>query len=211
MKRALDLLLAVLLLPVLLLSLPLISLAIRTDSPGPALFRQMRVGRDRQNFCLFKFRTMRAGTADLPSHVAGGAHITAIGNWLRRTKLDELPQILNVLRGDMSFVGPRPCLPSQHELIAARDEAGVFAIRPGITGPAQIRGIDMSDPLRLAQVDAGYCRQRSVVGDLAIMWATLRGAGGGRCRPAWRLRERIAGSARRVDIVQQLAELPDNR
>jgi lipopolysaccharide/colanic/teichoic acid biosynthesis glycosyltransferase len=103
---------------------------------------------------LLKFRTMRPGTAHVATHLASADAVTPYGRFLRRSKLDELPQMWNVLTGDMSLVGPRPCLPSQGELIAARERLGVLEARPGITGLAQVRGIDMSTPQLLAQTDA---------------------------------------------------------
>jgi O-antigen biosynthesis protein WbqP len=123
------------------------------DTGGP-LFFQARVGRNQKPFILVKFRTMRLGTESIASHLADASAVTRWGGLLRRTKLDELPQFWNVLIGDMSLVGPRPCLFSQTELIAERDSRGVFLVRPGITGLAQINNIDMSTPTLLAQTDA---------------------------------------------------------
>lgn len=123
------------------------------DTRSP-LFCQERVGRHQRPFTLVKFRTMRVGTAQVATHEAPVAAITRFGGFLRRTKLDELPQLWNVLWGQMSLVGPRPCLPSQTELIAEREARGVFAARPGITGLAQIKEIDMSTPELLAETDA---------------------------------------------------------
>jgi O-antigen biosynthesis protein WbqP len=105
--------------------------------------------------------------------------VTVLGDHLRRFKIDELPQLYNVLSGDMSLVGPRPCLPSQTELVEARRQLGVLAVRPGITGLAQVGGIDMSDANRLANVDAQYVSSQSFAGDLKLIWATLRGRGVG--------------------------------
>jgi O-antigen biosynthesis protein WbqP len=105
--------------------------------------------------------------------------VTWLGNYLRRFKLDELPQLFNVLMGDMSLVGPRPCLPSQAELVEARRRLGVFAVRPGITGLAQVNGVDMSNAARLAELDARYVRTQGFGGDLKLIWATLRGQGVG--------------------------------
>lgn len=123
------------------------------DTRSP-LFRQTRVGCGQRPFTLVKFRTMRPDTASVATHLADGSAVTSFGRFLRRTKLDELPQLWNVLRGEMSLVGPRPCLFNQHELIREREQRGVFAMRPGITGLAQVNGIDMSEPRRLAQTDA---------------------------------------------------------
>jgi O-antigen biosynthesis protein WbqP len=122
---------------------------------------------------------MYLNTGDAPSHETKASAITPVGHFLRRTKLDELPQLWNILKGEMSFVGPRPCLPSQVELIAARRRRGVYAIRPGITGVAQVAGVDMSDPERLAKLDAVYLAEYSLMTDLRLIMATLFGAGRG--------------------------------
>ncbi len=144
---------------------------------GSPLFIQERVGRNRRPFRLVKFRTMRPGTPEVATHMADASAVTRWGAFLRRTKLDELPQLWNVLKGDMSLVGPRPCLPNQTELIAARERLGVFAVRPGITGLAQIQGIDMSDPERLAKVDAEMVRRLNVGFYLRCLLLTLAGRG----------------------------------
>lgn len=146
---------------------------IRLNSPGDAYFRQCRVGRHEKPFTCLKFRTMHSGTGDRPTHETSSDNVTSIGRTLRRYKLDELPQLLNVLAGHMSLVGPRPCLPGQHELIAARRATGAFDVRPGITGLAQIRGVDMQTPTRLARIDGHYARSRSLCGDLAIIASTF--------------------------------------
>ena len=149
--------------------------AIKLDSPGPAILSQPRVGQGERIFRCHKLRTMREGTATVPTHLVGASQITRVGGFLRRTKLDELPQLLNIVRGEMSFVGPRPCLPTQTELIEERRRRGVFAARPGLTGLAQIRHIDMSNPQRLAETDAMYLATRTFAGDLAIAVRTLLG------------------------------------
>jgi O-antigen biosynthesis protein WbqP len=148
------------------------------DNRSP-LFRQERVGRYQKPFVLVKFRTMRPDTASVPTHLADASAVTDFGRFLRRTKLDELPQLWNVLRGDMSLVGPRPCLFNQHELIVARAARGVFDARPGITGLAQVRGIDMATPELLAETDA---RMLSVIGlrdYFQLIALTLLGKGTG--------------------------------
>jgi O-antigen biosynthesis protein WbqP len=122
---------------------------------------------------------MYSGTANLPTHQVQASAVTPLGEHLRRFKVDELPQLWNVLMGDMSLVGPRPCLPSQTELVDARRRLGVFAVRPGITGLAQVSGVDMSDANRLAELDARYVRAQSLLGDFRLIWATLRGQGVG--------------------------------
>ncbi|MEO1695157.1 MAG: sugar transferase [Pseudomonadota bacterium] len=173
MKRAFDLTLAV---PGFLIALPVILIAgllIRLETPGPALFRQVRVGRGGTRFTVYKLRSMTAGTVQAPTHEVGTATITRLGALMRRAKLDELPQLYNVMRGDMSLVGPRPCLPSQDDLIAARAARGVDAARPGITGLAQVNGIDMSAPVTLADVDARYVRNQSLGLDIALLAATF--------------------------------------
>nr|WP_237452570.1 sugar transferase [Qipengyuania citrea] len=152
---------------------------IRLSSPGPVIFRQTRVGRNQKLFTCLKLRTMRAGTPDLASHMTNSGLITPIGRVLRRYKLDEIPQVWNIVRGDMSFVGPRPCLPSQNELIEARHALGVYNIRPGITGISQVSGVDMSRPLLLAKLDATYLTSMNLKHDIKLILATAFGAGRG--------------------------------
>lgn len=152
---------------------------VRLETPGPGIFAQTRVGKDGKEFTCYKVRTMSRDTPNAASHLVTTAQVTRSGRILRKIKLDELPQLWNVLVGDINLVGPRPCLPSQVELIEARRRLDVLTIRPGITGLAQIRGIDMSDPERLANVDAEYLRSRSFGGDLSILLKTVVGAGSG--------------------------------
>lgn len=178
MIRAIDALLALLGLAIgapLLLLLFLLGL-FDTGSP---LFRQHRVGRHQRPFTLWKFRTMRTGVASVPTHVADPAAVTPLGRFLRRSKLDELPQLWNVLRGDMSLVGPRPCLPSQQALIDARQARGVYAARPGITGLAQVNGIDMSTPERLAEADQQMLLRLTLASYFRYLLATVLGRGRG--------------------------------
>jgi O-antigen biosynthesis protein WbqP len=179
MKRAFDVLACGLFLlfcwPILLI----IIAAIRLQSPGPAIFTQIRVGRNGRPFTCYKLRTMYAGTANLPTHEVQASSVTPLGERLRRFKIDELPQLWNVMIGDMSLVGPRPCLPSQTDLVEARRRLGVLDVRPGITGLAQVRGVDMSDAIRLAEIDAKYVRTQSLMGDFRLIMATLRGQGVG--------------------------------
>lgn len=143
------------------------------------IFRQVRLGRYRQPFTLVKFRTMRLDTDNVPTHMVSASSVTPLGRFLRRTKLDELPQLWNVLLGDMSLVGPRPGLPSQTALSEARARAGVFEARPGITGLAQLRGIDMSTPDALAEVDARMLSELTVARYVKLIFATVLGGGGG--------------------------------
>lgn len=179
MKRWLDALLSGVFLlfssPILLL----VVFVIRLESPGPAIFKQLRVGRNQRLFTCYKFRTMHWGTADMPTHQIRPSSVTWLGRRLRRLKFDELPQLFNVLVGDMSLVGPRPCLPIQLDLIEARQRLGVFEVRPGITGLAQVQGVDMSDAERLAEIDARYVRTHGLWEDIKLVWATLRGQGVG--------------------------------
>jgi len=179
MKRAFDLLLALVLLPTVLPLLVLAAIAVRLDTPGPAFFRQERVGLGGRPFMMIKIRTMAIGTKVGASHEIGAARVTRVGRFLRKSKMDELPQVLSVIAGDMSFVGPRPCLPMQIDLIAERKKRGAYAVRPGITGPAQIKGVDMSTPVKLAEIDAEYARNRTFLGDLRLFLATAFGAGWG--------------------------------
>jgi O-antigen biosynthesis protein WbqP len=182
-KRAVDLAIS---LPLLLAAAPLcllLMLAIRWESRGNPLFIQVRVGRARKRFRMFKLRTMAQGTPDVASHEAPPASVTRLGAVLRKLKLDELPQLVNVIAGSMSLVGPRPCLPSQQELIDARERRGLFALRPGVTGPAQVVGVDMSEPERLATVEAEYFARASLAGDLDLIVRTARGGGRGDAAP----------------------------
>ena len=146
---------------------------------GSPLFRQQRVGRHQQPFTLVKFRTMRPDTAHVASHLADASAITPYGRFLRRTKLDELPQLWNVLCGDMSLVGPRPCLFSQTELMAERRRLGVDRARPGITGLAQVNGIDMSTPTLLAETDARMLQTLNLRHYLRYLVLTVLGRGTG--------------------------------
>lgn len=176
-KRVFDIVSAAIGLVVLSPVLLLLIVLIRRSSPGSAVFAQRRIGREGREFTCFKLRTMHIGTENLPSHMLGNSALTPTGGFLRRWKLDEIPQLYNVLRGEMSLVGPRPCLPNQVELINARRELGVFAVLPGVTGLAQVRGIDMSNPRSLAVVDAEYVRKRSFAGDIRLILATVFGEG----------------------------------
>ncbi len=179
MKRAFDVAVCALFLVAFSPILLLIIVVIRLQSPGDAIFAQIRVGKNGRPFTCYKLRTMHSGTANLPTHQVQASAVTALGEYLRRFKIDEIPQLWNVLIGDMSLVGPRPCLPSQIELVEARRSLGVLEVRPGITGLAQVSGVDMSDANRLAEIDAQYVRSRSLLGDFGLILATLRGKGVG--------------------------------
>lgn len=146
---------------------------------GSPIFRQVRVGRYKKPFTLVKFRTMRKDTASVASHLASASAITPFGGFLRKTKLDELPQLWNVLWGDMSLVGPRPGLFNQEELTAARDKKGIFNARPGITGLAQVNEIDMSTPELLAETDAKMLQNLTLANYFKYIFMTVAGKGSG--------------------------------
>jgi len=146
---------------------------------GRPIFSQSRLGKRQQLFTLYKFRTMSLGTESKGTHEVSESQITGIGRFLRRTKLDELPQLWNVLKGEMSLVGPRPNLPNQLELIRERAFRGVYEIRPGITGLAQIQEIDMSTPHLLAETDAKMIEELNFKNYINILFLTLSGEGQG--------------------------------
>jgi O-antigen biosynthesis protein WbqP len=173
-KRSFDL--AMSLCAGLLLALPLllIALLVRLTSSGPALYWSDRVGRHNILFRMPKFRSMRVGTPQVATHRLKdpAAHLTPFGSFLRQTSLDELPQLWSILKGDMSFVGPRPALFNQDDLIALRTEAGVHELLPGLTGWAQINGRDELPIPEKVRFDAEYLRRRSFGFDLRILWLT---------------------------------------
>jgi lipopolysaccharide/colanic/teichoic acid biosynthesis glycosyltransferase len=178
-KRTMDLLITLILagpaLLVCIVAMIFVFAEIRTNP----IFSQQRVGLRQRTFTLFKMRTMPLATPNKPSHEIGAASITRTGRTLRRLKIDELPQLWCVLRGHMSLVGPRPCLPSQTDLIAERARRGVFEVRPGITGLAQVQGVDMSRPVELAEIDARYMLTHTLAGDLSLLLQTALGRGRG--------------------------------
>lgn len=146
---------------------------------GSPLFKQVRVGQFQRPFTLVKFRSMHPNAASVATHLASRDSITPFGHFLRQTKLDELPQLWNVLKGEMSIVGPRPCLYNQLELIAEREARGVFNVKPGITGLAQVNEIDMSTPALLAETDAKMMASLSVTEYFRYIFQTLSGKGAG--------------------------------
>ncbi len=178
MTRFLDILLSlsgiVLLMPVWLVLI--VIGCFDTHSP---FFRQTRVGRHMKPFVLFKFRSMTLNTASVATHLADASAITPYGRFLRRSKLDELPQLWNVLTGDMSLVGPRPCLFNQEELVRERAARRVFDVRPGITGLGQVRGLDMSNPLLLAETDQRMIAEFCIRNYIKYIVLTLSGKGSG--------------------------------
>jgi O-antigen biosynthesis protein WbqP len=175
MKRSFDIALGAYLLTVLSLPMVVIAVLIRTGSKGPALYWSDRIGRNNTIFQMPKFRTMRQGTPAVATHLLRGPerYVTSIGRILRRLSLDELPQLFSVLKGDMSFVGPRPALFNQDDLVALRTQKGVHRLVPGITGWAQINGRDdLPIPVKVA-FDEHYLRHRSFRFDLQIIGKTL--------------------------------------
>ncbi len=165
----------------LLLCLPIfmILFVIGYFDTGSPLFLQLRVGVSKKGFTLVKFRTMKRSTDSVATHFVDSSAITGFGKFLRRSKLDELPQLWNVLKGEMSLVGPRPCLFNQQELIAEREKRGVFNYRPGITGLAQVNEIDMSTPELLAETDQKMLQSLSLKNYFKYIVMTVAGKGSG--------------------------------
>lgn len=178
-KRLIDLMFCIAVIVFAGWILAIVWILVRLGSPGHGIFAQERVGKHGKTFICYKFRTMKTGTRQAGTHELTADAITGVGAFLRKTKIDELPQILNILRGELSLVGPRPGLPVQTSLTEARAAQGVFSVLPGITGLAQIQGIDMSAPERLAEVDASYIAQRGLLLDIKIVIATFLGRGQG--------------------------------
>lgn len=175
MKRIFDLILAIFLFLVLLIPLLLIAILVITTSKGPALYWSERIGKNNKIFKMPKFRSMLTGTPAVATHLLDNpdAYLSPIGGFLRRSSLDELPQLFSVLKGDMSFVGPRPALFNQEDLIALRKEKGVDKLLPGITGWAQVNGRDeLSIPDKVA-LDAEYLNRQSFWFDMKILWMTF--------------------------------------
>lgn len=146
---------------------------------GSPIFSQKRVGKDFKIFYLYKFRTMRMNTESVASHLASPSNITKLGSFLRRTKIDEIPQLLNVLKGDMSLVGPRPNLENQLELIHERKQYHIYKYKPGITGLAQVQNIDMSKPKLLAKTDSAMIETLSLKNYFKYIILTITGSGSG--------------------------------
>lgn len=178
-RRTIDLSFAMAVLFLFWWFLVLIWMLVRLESPGPGIFAQRRVGRNGVQFTCYKFRTMKLDTVQAATHEVSATAVTRLGWILRKTKFDELPQIWNIVRDEISLIGPRPCLPTQERLLAARRQRGILSLKPGITGLAQINGIDMSDPERLAYWDARYLALQSLALDGRILLATAIGRGQG--------------------------------
>ncbi|SFB66821.1 O-antigen biosynthesis protein WbqP [Polaromonas sp. OV174] len=175
MKRIFDLVLAILAGVVLLIPVFLVAVGVRLTSKGPVLYWSDRVGRNNRIFKMPKFRSMRVGTPTVATHLLADpkAHLTPIGSFLRKSSLDELPQLWSILVGDMSFVGPRPALFNQHDLIALRTRHRVHELVPGLTGWAQINGRDELPIPDKVKLDVEYLQQQSLWFDSCILWMTF--------------------------------------
>jgi O-antigen biosynthesis protein WbqP len=175
MKRCLDIFLALVALPFLIFPIIGVTIAVKLTSRGPALYWSQRVGRHNSLFSMPKFRTMRMGTPAVATHLLQDpyAYLTPIGSFLRKSSLDELPQLWCILKGDMSFVGPRPALFNQADLIALRTQAGVEALLPGLTGWAQINGRDELPIPQKVALDIEYLQQQSIFFDIQILFLTF--------------------------------------
>lgn len=175
MKRMLDLLLGVLVGILLLVPLVILATAVRLTSKGPALYWSDRIGRNNVIFKMPKFRSMRVGTPAVASHLLANpkAHFTPIGSFLRQSSLDELPQLWSILVGDMSFVGPRPALFNQHDLIELRTQKNVHTLMPGLTGWAQVNGRDELPISQKVELDVEYLRRQGFRFDIKILWLTF--------------------------------------
>ena len=174
MKRLFDLILVLIAAVLLMAAFVLVWLAVRLTSRGPALYWSDRVGRDNIIFKMPKFRSMRVGTPAVATHLLSDpkVYLTPIGSFLRKSSLDELPQLWSILKGDMSFVGPRPALFNQDDLIALRTEAGVDKLLPGLTGWAQVNGRDELPIPQKVALDMAYMQRRSLWLDVRILWLT---------------------------------------
>jgi len=175
MKKTFDLVLALLVLPFVLPLFGLLAAIVILTSPGPALYWSDRIGRHNRLFKMPKFRSMLIDTPALATHLLTNPEqwLTPVGSFLRRSSLDELPQLWSILRGDMSFVGPRPALYNQHDLIELRTQAGVHKLQPGLTGWAQINGRDELPIPEKVKLDVEYMKRQSFVFDLYILWMTF--------------------------------------
>jgi O-antigen biosynthesis protein WbqP len=175
MKRVFDICLACLAALILFVPVLLMAFAVRLTSKGPVLYWSDRVGRNNVIFQMPKFRSMRVGTPAMATHLLTDArsHLTPIGSFLRKSSLDELPQLWSILAGDMSFVGPRPALFNQQDLIALRTEQGVHTLVPGLTGWAQVNGRDELPIPEKVKLDAAYLKRQSLWFDIHILWLTF--------------------------------------
>jgi O-antigen biosynthesis protein WbqP len=174
-KRAFDLMLVLLASLILFIPVVLVALLVRLTSPGPALYWSDRIGKNNTIFKMPKFRSMRVGTPTVATHLLADAHshLTPVGNFLRKSSLDELPQLWSIIRGDMSFVGPRPALFNQDDLIALRTQYGVEKLPPGLTGWAQVNGRDELPIPEKVKLDVEYLRRQSLPFDIKIIVLTF--------------------------------------
>ncbi|OQK16505.1 UDP-phosphate galactose phosphotransferase [Methyloprofundus sedimenti] len=175
MKRIFDIILAISILLISIIPILIIALIVKLTSTGPVLYWSDRVGLNNELFKMPKFRSMKIDTPEVATHLLTNPQsaLTPIGNFLRKTSLDELPQLWNILKGEMSFVGPRPALFNQHDLIALRTEQGIHRLIPGLTGWAQINGRDELAIPEKVKLDTEYMQKQSFTGDLGILWLTL--------------------------------------
>ncbi len=174
MKRFFDFTTALILMTVMALPIAVIAILVKLTSPGPAIYWSDRVGKDNKNFLMPKFRTMFNDSPELATHLLQNAenYLTPFGSFLRRTSLDELPQLWSVFKGDMSFVGPRPALYNQDDLVDLRTKKGIHRLVPGVTGWAQVNGRDdIPIPLKV-EYDEYYMKNKSIILDLKIVWMT---------------------------------------
>ena len=176
-SRLVDLSVALFILIFLSWFLLIICILIRLETKGSPIFRQKRVGISGRSFNCYKFRTMIINTKNMATHEVSVTQITRLGRFLRASKIDELPQAWNIIKNEMSLVGPRPCLVTQDVIIAEREKRGILAIKPGITGWSQIHRIDMSDAVKLAESDAQYLAKKSLLLDVKILVLTILGKG----------------------------------
>lgn len=172
-KRVFDMTIVILSLLAFTPLIVIIVLLIKVFDPGPLIFKQVRVGKNAKRFNFYKFRSMPLGTGDIPSDKLGNVKLTVIGKFIRRTNLDEIPQLFNVVKGDMSIVGPRPCLPSQTDLILLREKNGAIHCLPGLTGLAQINAFDGMSINEKADFDGEYQKNISFVNDVRVIIGTL--------------------------------------
>ncbi len=174
-KRILDIMLAILAMIILFPAMIIISIFIKLDSKGPIIFKQVRTGQYGKEFTIYKFRTMKLGTPNVPTAQINKTNcvITKVGKILRKTSLDEIPQLVNILRGEMSFVGPRPLINTEKRIIKLRKQCGVDKLTPGITGWAQVNGRDELDIYKKVEYDYEYYQKRSVIFDIKILIITV--------------------------------------
>ncbi len=175
LKRGIDVALSAIGLVILAIPMLIVAAAIKIEDPGPALFVQRRVGIHKTYFMLYKFRSMKLDTPDIPTHLLENPeqYISKVGAFIRKTSIDELPQLINILRGDMSIIGPRPALWNQDDLVAERDKYGVNDVRPGLTGWAQINGRDELEIPEKAKLDGVYVKNMGFLFDVRCFLGTI--------------------------------------